>query len=1140
MGKQHQFTSFSLFRAPGFPSHTFPDLLSLHSGLNVVHGPNGVGKTTMVRTMRCLLFASDCPKNLEAEAHLDSGGQKWHLSLSQGKLVQKRLDTGEETRLPGRNDEYADAYWFPLHELLEAEGSQSVFLQAIQREMQGGIDLQLALRQAKGIAAFSNGRIALAKSVADAYKAYDEIRTELQANVSLKTDISHLESELSRQPAMQQTSVRLKLVQAYLETLDARRALLADLQGYDSRLALLNEHTLKDAQALQAALDQADEAVRQRLAAIQVDQAALDNLNLDPEFLDNPNFIQVVTARIDAIKEFESQVRSQEKELQSAKTALKVCEEQLSWLVSQVPDQGNLERMVAKLAKLAHSCEPLRCNLAASETHVRQLGEMVDVDLQEKEKLEALKTTLLLCIETLGNVNSMPKTKPHSGKILLLGTIALSFFGSLLSIAISPVFGLLGTLAVALFGLLFLRHKPNEEYQSLQALLASYQARLEKQLGSFTLDSFDIAGIAGLLRNVLARMAELERMEGENERRRKAKQTYEQAKAAYEVWLDEWEEASRTLNLTEEPNLQGSQFFHLSPLLKDWVHAVSAHDQAVANEQQARGRLQAAASDLAQLCRLQETEVVDITAGAQQLIQTIQSASKLHDRLKSQKELLAQEEQRQGRSAWDLQQLFERLRLTVGDLQSLENLQSQYEKYRELEDQKRVYEQSLNAYQPDIVEFAASTTLHEVSGMLADTQAELVHLEDLREEYGRKRERYDSLCSDTKLEEALLRYEQAKEALEAQRREEVHQRMVYTLCEEVKQESESKHVPQVVRHASSWLLRITANRFSLAMGKGTFTALDTALGRSFSLTELSSGTRVQLLFAVRMAFLEMLESGGEYHFPVFFDELMANSDDQRSLAIAEAIVEISKDRQVFYCTAQLDEVTKLKDVAKGELQVIGLEDEKRSYRIQQSPFSAVKVEVMPLIEPLADYQEYGRALGISAPLLHDPIGSLSSWYLCSDSQELHHLLERGFSLAGQAARVGEPYQDRFSLMAQAQALARTGRPKVLTVYDVSDEALKLNRSAAYYESLQVFLQEERRTGNDVLAAIDARVVKGFRDAARDALAAYLFEKGFATDEASYPIAQILSRLCFSNPELRVDSENYRLVQRYLLSLDIEN
>ncbi|NLE16146.1 MAG: hypothetical protein GX626_09790 [Spirochaetales bacterium] len=1140
MGKQHQFTSFSLFRAPGFPSHTFPDLRSLHSGLNVVHGPNGVGKTTMVRTMRCLLFASDCPKNLEAEAHMASGGQTWHLSLSQGKLVQKRLDTGEETRLPGRNDEYADAYWFPLHELLESVGSQSVFLQAIQKEMQGGIDLQLALRQAKGIAAFSNGRISLAKSVADAYKAYDDIRKELQANVSLKTEIAQLERELSRQPDLQQTAVRLKTVQAYLVALEKRRALLADLQGYDSTIALLNEHTLKDAQALQAALDQADEAVRQRLAAIKIDQAAFDNLKVAPEFLENPNLVQIITARIDTIKELDNQVRSAEKELQSTETALKVCEEQLSWLVSQIPDQGNLERMVEKLAQLAHTCEPLRCNLAASDTLVRQLGEILPVDLQEKERLESLKATLLLCIETLGSMNSTAKTKPHSSKVLLLGTVALSLLGSLLSITVSPVLGLLGTLAVAVFGLLFSRHKPNEEYQSLQTLLASYQERLEKQLGTFALDSFDVAGLASLLRNVLAKMAELERIEGENESRRKTEQIHEQAKAAYQLWLDEWEQASRTLNLTEEPNLQGSQFFHLSPLLKDWVHAVSAEAQVAANVLQAREQLQAAALDLARLCRLQETKVVDITAGSQNLIHTIQNASKLQDRLQSQKELLVQEKQRQGTVASDLQKFFERLKLASGDLQTLENLQSQYEQYRELEDQKRGYEQSLNTYPPEIVEFAASTTLDEVMSMISNAEAELGQLEELREEYGRKRERYDSLCSDTKLEEALFKYEAAKEALEAQRREEVHERMVYTLFEEVKQESESIHVPQVVRHASNWLLRITANRFSLGMSKGTFTALDTALGRSFSLAELSSGSRVQLLFAVRMAFLQMLESGGEYHFPVFFDELMANSDDQRSMAIAEAIVEISKDRQVFYCTAQLDEVTKLQDVAKGELQVIGLEDEKRSYRIQQSPFSAVKVEATPLIEPLAEYQEYGRALGISAPLLYDPIGSLSSWYLCSDSQELHHLLGRGFSHAGQAARVGEPYQSRLSLMAQAQALARIGRPKILTVHDISDEELKLNRSAAYYESLQVFLQEEHRTGNDVLAAIDAKVFKGFRENARDALASYLFEKGFATDESSHPIAQILDTLCLSDPDLRVDSENYRLVQRYLLSLDLEN
>lgn len=1140
MAKQHQFTSFSIFRAPGFPSHTFPDLRSLHGGLNVVHGPNGVGKTTMVRTMRGLLFASDCPKNLEAEALVMSGGQTWHLSLSQGRLVQKRLDTGEEIRLPGRNDEYADAYWFPLHELLESVGSQGVFLQAIQKEMQGGIDLQLALRQAKGIAAFSNGRIKLASSVTEAYKAYDAIRTELQANVSLKTEIARLERELSRQAYLQQTSERLKSVQAYLQALEKRRALLADLQGYDSTLALLNEHTLKDAQALQTALDQADEAVRQRLAAIKIDQAAFDNLKVDPEFLADPNLVQVIDARIDAIKELENQVRSAEKELQSAETALKVCEEQFSWFVSKVPDQGNLERMVEKLAKLAHTCEPLRCNLAAADTLVRQLGEILDVDLQEQERLESLKTTLLLCVETLGSVNSMPKTKRHSRKVLLLGTIVLSMFGSLLSITFSPMLGLLGTLAVAIFGLVFSRNKPNEKYQSLQTLLVSYQERLEKQLGTFALESFDVAGLASLLRNVLARMTELERMEEENECRRKAKQTHEQAKAAYQLWLDEWEQASRALNLTKEPDLQGSQFFHLSPLLKDWVHAVSAHDQSAAQVQHARKQLQAAALDLARLCRLQETEVVDITAGSQNLIHTIQSASKLQDRLQSQKELLAQEEQRQGKSASDLHQLFERLKLDCGDFQTLENLQSQYKEYLELEDQKRGYEQSLNTYPPEIIEFAASTSLDEVMDMVSDAEAELGQLEELREEYGRKRERYDSLCSDTKLEEALFSYEAAKEALEAQRREEVHERMVYTLFEEVKQESESIHVPQVVRHASNWLLRITANRFSLGMGNGTFNAVDTTLGRSFSLAELSSGTRVQLLFAVRMAFLEMLESGGEYHFPVFFDELMANSDDQRSLAIAEAIVEISKDRQVFYCTAQMDEVTKLTEVAENALQVIRLEDVKRSYRIQESPFSAVKVDTLSVIDPVQDYDAYAKALNIPSPLLYEPIGSLHSWYLCTESQELYAHMKRGFVNAGQVARAGEQYRQRLALVAQAQQLAQTGRPKVFTIHDLSDDDLKLNRSAAYYEALQIFLQEERRTGNDVLQAIEAKVLKGFRDNARDALSSFLYEKGFATDDAPYTVAEVLSRLCLNHPDLYIDSENHRIVQRYLKSLDLEN
>ncbi|NCB67060.1 MAG: hypothetical protein EOM48_12970 [Bacilli bacterium] len=220
------------------------------------------------------------------------------------------------------------------------------------------------------------------------------------------------------------------------------------------------------------------------------------------------------------------------------------------------------------------------------------------------------------------------------------------------------------------------------------------------------------------------------------------------------------------------------------------------------------------------------------------------------------------------------------------------------------------------------------------------------------------------------------------------------------------------------------------------------------------------------------------------------------------------------------------------------MQVIRLEDEKRSYRIQESPFSTVKMASLPLIEPVQDYDAYAKALRVPGPELHEPIGSLNSWYLCSDSQELYAHMKRGFVNAGQVARVGEVYRERFALVAQAQMLAQTGRPKVFAVHDLSDDDLKLNRGAAYYEALQIFLQEERRTGNDVLQAIETKVLKGFRDNAKDALSTFLYEKGFATDESPFTVAEIVSRICLQHPDLHIDSEDYRIVQRYLMSLDL--
>ncbi|ADY13413.1 AAA family ATPase [Sphaerochaeta globosa] len=1140
MEKQHQFTSFSLFRAPGFPSHTFPDPPPFHSGLNVVYGPNGVGKTTLVRSLRSLLYATEQQKNVEAEATLVSGEQRWHLSLSQGKLVQKRLDTGEQTLLPGRNDEYAEAYWFPLHELLEKESSNSVFLQAIQKEMQGGIDLQQALHNAEGLSSFSNGRIQLAKRVKETYDAVAQARTELLVNATIKDEIRELEKELLRLPKLTQLLNHQKAVQAYLLQKAEQQTLHTRLDSYDQRLANLGEHTLDDVLALEKTLKQAKDTLSEVVHSIESDSQKLSDLHLSPAFQQNNDLLSMIAHRLDAIKDLEAQVRSAKKDAQAAQEALMTWEEQLAWLVAKAPEQTSLQTMVTKLTELMHACEPLRCNLALTEATYREAGEIVALDASEPEKLLELKTTLLLCIKTLAKLQSLQKTKPYQRWPLIVGASVLSVLGSILGLVFSPGLGFLGTALLAGFLLFITKKTTNEEYRSLKGLLDTYQGQLEKQKLSFGLDSFDLEGLSALLGTVVARISAVGQIALENEKRRNVKQAYEDAKHAHEAWLKAWNEASSELHLTGEPMLQGSQFFNFSSQLKDWLVLLSKVQQTSETFLDLQKELQAETSDLAVLCELPDEQRIDIRARASQLAENLRSAKNLQERLDALENQRKREQKKVEDAEANLQALYAKFELDLHDLQGLQMLQQNYGEYRGLLDQMRAVKLLLDGFSAEVGQRADETTYEYITQALQQTEQDIAYLQNVEVEKAKKQERFSMLCSDTKLEEALFAYETAKDALQQQRAKEVQQRMVSLFFEEIKQQTESTYVPQVLKRAGMWLLRITANRFSLGMGNGTFTALDTTLNRSFSLSELSSGTRVQVLFAVRMAFLEMLESGSEYHFPIFFDELMANSDDQRSMSIAQAIVEIAKDRQVFYCTAQMDEVIKLKEVAQGKLEVIRLEDEKRKYRLQESPFTAVKVERTPIIELVEDYQEYAKALGVCAPQLHEPVGGISSWFLCNESRELEQLLSRGFATAGQAERVGQPYQSRFELLAKAQALAIIGRPRVFTVHDASDENLKLNRSTTYYENLQVFLQEERRTGNDVLAAIENKSLKGFRDSAKDTLLTYMEEHAFSTADQMYPLSEILNRLCLDNPQMRVDSDEYGLVHRYLKSLDIEN
>ena len=66
---------------------------------------------------------------------------------------------------------------------------------------------------------------------------------------------------------------------------------------------------------------------------------------------------------------------------------------------------------------------------------------------------------------------------------------------------------------------------------------------------------------------------------------------------------------------------------------------------------------------------------------------------------------------------------------------------------------------------------------------------------------------------------------------------------------------------------------------------------------------------MQILLSVRLAFVKQQEQGAKL--PIVLDETLANTDDLRAKIIIESLIKLANEgRQIFYFTAQGDEIAK--------------------------------------------------------------------------------------------------------------------------------------------------------------------------------------------------------------------------------------
>ena len=265
----------------------------------------------------------------------------------------------------------------------------------------------------------------------------------------------------------------------------------------------------------------------------------------------------------------------------------------------------------------------------------------------------------------------------------------------------------------------------------------------------------------------------------------------------------------------------------------------------------------------------------------------------------------------------ETEDVFRRAGLALGDEAELRRRLALLEEWRSLDRRLTevcVAEDLLHrelADRPDLLGMVEEDGEATLTGRRDSFRERAARVPALSEAIAAVRARVELASRGRDLEEARARRQRAGDALLRCFDESMLAEAGAFLLEQVESEHVRTSRPAVLRRAEDWFARFTRHQFELAMGAagdGTFRARETATGEWRALSELSSGTRMQLLLAVRVAFAIEAEKG-RTPLPLFLDEVLTTADPDRFRAVADSLRRLTEEggRQIFYLTAQPEE-----------------------------------------------------------------------------------------------------------------------------------------------------------------------------------------------------------------------------------------
>ncbi|MGK7294725.1 MAG: hypothetical protein ACNS61_02725 [Candidatus Wenzhouxiangella sp. M2_3B_020] len=458
----------------------------------------------------------------------------------------------------------------------------------------------------------------------------------------------------------------------------------------------------------------------------------------------------------------------------------------------------------------------------------------------------------------------------------------------------------------------------------------------------------------------------------------------------------------------------------------------------------------------------------------------------------------------------------------AGDADELRERLRTYSEFRTRRDELRGLEHARRAHREELrewPEFHRRAEARDDEGLNAkrESLAERAAERDaLGERIATLESERQTALKERRLESLNGERERLRAELEEARRTRMDAEAASLLIERARTGHGREHQPALLRRAGALFGRMTRARFELRFDGRQFGAHDSRSGLELGMGELSTATRIQLLLALRLAWIERTERGGP-DLPLFLDEVLATTDPERYRAVVEAVQELVREgRQVVYLSSQPADAQAWRQFAGDpapaviELAAVGGE---------RFDFSLPPERELP--DPSLPADEWAHRAGVPPLRPWRPVESVALFHLLRDDRAaLAELGRLGIETLGEfehARSVGVtlPVPDAEAVDARTRAVrAWIRRWRRGHAPPVRDDDLQASEavSETFFEAVSETNRELGGNGTALLEALREGRVARFRSNQVDKLEAYLAGQGKLDERRAPGDAELIDAL----------------------------